>query len=227
MGVFSRFKDIVNSNINSMLDSAEDPEKMINLMIREMEDTIVELRSNCSEQIAKKSKLAKEKTEIERVKNRWEMRVNMAIEKGRDDLAKEALYEKRRISDQFETVLEEYNFLDKTIQENKINIDALETKLENIKKKKRILVERSLHAKEQKRANENLRKAESEDAMIRFEELENRIAKMEAEADLSKPHTSYEDEFVKMEAEADIDKELEALKKKIKKETSKNTEGEQ
>ena len=98
MGIFTRFTDIISSNINAMLDKAEDPEKMIKLMIREMEDTLVELKASCASVIAESKKMQRRLDEINARKSLWEDRVSLAVEKGRDDLAREALVEKKRFS---------------------------------------------------------------------------------------------------------------------------------
>ena len=98
MGVFSRFKDIVNANINALLDKAEDPEKMLRLMMQEMEDTLIELKSSCAARMASRIRLDKRINEQKALVNRWQSRAQMAIDKGRDDLAREALAEKRKES---------------------------------------------------------------------------------------------------------------------------------
>jgi phage shock protein A len=96
MGIFTRFRDIVSSNINTMLDRAEDPEKLIKLMIREMEDTLIEIKAACAGVMASSKKVQRQLDEIaDRVKY-WEDKAGLAVSKKRDDLAREALLEKRR-----------------------------------------------------------------------------------------------------------------------------------
>jgi len=104
MGIFTRFTDIVSSNINSMLDKAEDPEKMIKLMIHEMEDTLIELKSSCAGVIAGQKKLERKFDNILEKVELWSKRANLAVSKGRDDLAREALLEKRRFAETAETL---------------------------------------------------------------------------------------------------------------------------
>ncbi len=220
MGVFTRFKDIVNSNINSMLDRAEDPEKMINLMIREMEDTLVELKSSCAATMADKAKMAREKDDFQEKCDRWSSRAKLAVEKGRDDLAREALLEKKSCANQLELLENDLKQFDTIIDECKGNITQLEEKLETVKQKRRILIQRSIHATEKKKARETIRNASGVDATMRFEELEGRIERMEADADMvftgSKSGTN-ENEFHKLENETEIEEELSKLKKSIKK----------
>jgi phage shock protein A len=107
MGIFTRFRDIVGSNINSMLDRAEDPEKLIKLMIQEMEDTLIELKSACAGVIAESKKVERQLVTMEKRVEYWEGKANLAVNKGRDDLAREALLEKRRHSQRAESLSNE------------------------------------------------------------------------------------------------------------------------
>ena len=218
MGVFTRFKDIVNSNINSMLDKAEDPEKMINLMIREMEDTLVELKTSCAASMADKAKTERERDVLKEKLERWDARAKLAIEKGRDDLAREALVEKKAATNQFDLIENDLVQFETIIDESKSNIVQLEEKLETVKQKRRILIQRGIHANEKMKARQAVRNASGVDAAMRFEELEGRIERMEADADMV--YSGYtnpsENEFTKMEHESDIEAELASLKKSMK-----------
>jgi len=218
MGVFTRFKDIVNANINAMLDQAEDPEKMINMMIREMEDTIVELKSTCATSMSEQEQIEREISEGKALVERWDMRARLAVEKGKDDLAREALLEKKTAANQLEIVEGNLKQLNGLITESKQNIIALEEKLESVKQKKRVLAQRASHAQDKKRARENLKKASGADAASKFDELEQRIRRMEADADLvyTNKESDKETEFYKMEKESEIEKELETLKQSMK-----------
>ena len=218
MGVFTRFKDIVNSNINSMLDKAEDPEKMINLMIREMEDTLVELKSSCAASMADRAKAERERDIYAEKNARWEGRAKLAIEKGRDDLAREALVEKKGCTNQLNLIENDLTQFDTLIEESKANIIQLEEKLETVKQKRRILIQRGIHAKEKMRARQTIKNATGVDASMRFDELEGRIERMEADADMvySGFSNPSENEFSRMENESEIEDELSALKKSMK-----------
>ena len=104
MGIFTRFRDIINSNINAMLDKAEDPEKLIKLMIREMEDTLVEIKAACAGVIARSKKTGRHLEEVLSRAGVWEERAGLAVTKGRDDLAREALLEKRKFAERADTL---------------------------------------------------------------------------------------------------------------------------
>ena len=184
MGIFTRFSDIISANINAMLEKAEDPEKMIKLMISEMEDTLIELKSSCAGVIAARKKIDRKLEEMQGKQDLWAERANLAVAKGRDNLAREALIEKRRfaaIVDTLTSELAEYGGLITQYQED---INELEGKLNNAKEKKRILVQRHKRASGKKRAQEEIRRSDNSDTMARFEKLESRIEQMEAEAEL-------------------------------------------
>jgi phage shock protein A len=214
MGIFTRFSDIISSNINSMLDKAEDPEKMIKLMIHEMEDTLIELKSSCAGVIAGRKKVERKLEEMLGRRDLWAERANLAVAKGRDNLAREALIEKRRfaeIAEALENELVEFEGIFNQYQED---ITELESKLNNAKEKKRVLVQRHKRATGKKRAQEDIRRSNSGDTMARFDKLESRIEQMEAEADLvnmpKKP--TIEEEFDNLASDDEIENELARIK---------------
>ena len=216
MGIFTRFRDIVSANINSMLDKAEDPEKMVSMMIREMEDTLVEIKSSCAGVMAESKKIQRQLSQVNSRTVYWEDKARLAIEKGRDDLAREALLEKRRFTDtkaRLESELEEHQHLITQYQED---IQQLEDKLQAARDKKRMLVQRHIHALKKQQAQREIRRANSTEAVLKFDELENRIERMEAEAELvnlgQKP--SLQAELEQLEIQAEIENELQDLKKK-------------
>ena len=214
MGIFTRFRDIVSSNINAMLDRAEDPEKMIKLMIREMEDTLIELKSSCAGVIAGRKKVERRLAEVEERKSLWEQRAELAVNKGRDDLAREALLEKRRFSELSETLHKEAAEHDGLIEQYQDDIRELENKLQSAKEKKRILIQRHRKAQNKKRAQEDIRRMDSSESMARFDHLESRIERMEAEADMVNygMQENIENEFDELKSDEEIEKELAKLK---------------
>ena len=116
MGIFSRITDIVNSNLNSLLDRAEDPEKMVRLIIQEMEDTLVEVRTTTARAIAERKQVERHRRHAENDVADWERKAQVAVDKGRDDLAKAALIEKRRATEKAEQLETELQALTETLE---------------------------------------------------------------------------------------------------------------
>ena len=219
MGIFTRLRDIVNSNINAMLDKAEDPEKLIRLMIQEMEDTLVEIRVSCADAMATKKKVEREREEMITLTRQWEERAQLAVNKGREDLAREALLEKRRYHERTEKLERESSQCNDLIDQYQTDIVQLESKLNTAREKQRILVQRHVHAQHKKRAEMDIRRMETSDAIIRFEQFENRIEQMEAEADLVNygRKNSLEEEITSLEGDEELEKELKDLKASLSK----------
>jgi len=214
MGIFTRFRDIVSSNINAMLDKAEDPEKLIKLMIREMEDTLVELKASCAGVMAGSKKLERNIDEVKGRVDYWAEKAPLAVSKGRDDLAREALIQKRKYAERVTDLEEELKEHEALIDEYQNDIRQLEDKLAAAREKQRMLVQRHIHATRKRRAQEEIRRADSSDAIYRFDDLENRIERMEAEADLVNygKKGSLEAEFEQLGLDDEIENELKALK---------------
>lgn len=227
MGIFSRFRDIINSNISAMLDKAEDPEKLIKLMIREMEDTLIEIKASCAGVMANSKKVERQMEEVQSRGKYWEERATLAVTKSRDDLAREALVEKRRYSDRAEALLQESMKLNALVEQYQDDIRQLEEKLESGREKQRILVQRHISANRRKRAQEEIRRFDSSEAILKFENFENRIERMEAEAGLvnfgRKP--SQEAEWEGLLVDEEIEKELESLKSSLAKEDESASNG--
>ncbi len=217
MGIFTRFRDIVSSNINAMLDKAEDPEKLIKLMIREMEDTLVEIKASCAGVMANSKKVQRELDDGQSQEGYWKEKAELAVNKGRDDLAREALMEKRRYGDRVDGLKKELIGCDSLVEQYQDDIRQLEDKLGTAREKQRILVQRHIHANGKKRAQQEIRRMDTAEAIIKFEELENRIERMEAEADLvnfgRKP--TLEGELDTLVLDDQIEKELENLKSSL------------
>ena len=221
MGIFTRFRDIISSNINAMLEKAEDPEKLIKLMIQEMEDTLVEIKASCASVMAERKRRERAAGEARGLAGRWSGKAELAVSKGREDLAREALVEKRRYLDRAAQLETEAAELTGLIEQYQSEIVQLEEKLEGAREKQRLLVQRHVHARRKKRAQNGIRKFETSDAFVRFDKFENRIDRMEAEADLinygraeKAAARSLEEEFASLETDEEIEKELAALKRK-------------
>jgi phage shock protein A len=214
MGIFTRFRDIISSNINAILDKAEDPEKLIRLMIREMEDTLVEIKAACAGAMASNKKVQRQLDTLHERIYYWEEKAELAVKKGRDDLAREALVEKRRYTRRIEGLENELTEHDVLTEQYQDDIRQLEDKLKSARDKQRMLVQRHIHAHRKKEAQEEIRRVDSSDAMLKFDELENRIERMEAGADLVNfgKQPALEAEFDILAVDEEIEKELQALK---------------
>lgn len=217
MGIFTRFRDIISSNINGMLDKAEDPEKMIKMMILEMEDTLIELKSACAGVMAESKKIERQLQTAEHRANYWEDKANLAVKKGRDDLAKEALREKRRFSQRMELLKTEMADHDALLGQYKDDIRQLEQKMTSAREKQRMLVQRHIHATRKRRAQEDIRRIDGTEAVMKFEEIEHRIQRMEAEADLVNfgRKTTWEEELERLNFDDEIERELQELKSPV------------
>lgn len=214
MGIFTRVRDIVSSNINSMLDKAEDPEKLVKLMIREMEDTLVEIKASCAGAMATKKKIQRELEATRDHAATWAGKAQMAVDKGREDLAREALVEKRRYAERADTLEKEMAQCDELVDQYQSDIGQLEDKLSTAREKQRMLVQRHTRVQHKLRTEQGIRKMDTANAMQRFDTFEERIERMESDAELvnygRKP--SLEEEFQKLHRDEDIEKELAALK---------------
>ena len=211
MGVFSRFKDIVNAHINALLDKAEDPEKMLRLMMQEMEDTLIELKSSCAARMASKIRIERQIQEKEALVSRWQSRAQMAVERGRDDLAREALVEKRKESEMLAALSSEVKNYDELISQSRSEIDQLETKLAQAKSKLRLLQQKAQAARQAGQTESHLNAGSDS----HFESLQEKIDRMYAANDLNRKKPSADEIFRSMEEKAEIEKELEELKKEV------------
>jgi len=217
MGIFTRFSDIVNSNINAILDKAEDPEKIVRLMIQEMEDTLVEVRSAAARSIADKKDLNRRLGRLEREQSEWDAKAELALRKGREDLAKAALVEKSRATAAAEIIRADYATVDEGLGKLNSDISRLEQKLDDAKTRQKALLARHKTANSRLAARKKIYDYKIDDAMIRFEQYTRRIDDVEGRIeayDLGLPK-DLNHEFAGLEAEETIAKELDDLKKRV------------
>ena len=198
-----------------MLDRAEDPEKLIKLMIREMEDTLVELKAACAGVMADSKKVQRQTDEMVARAGIWEEKAALAVRKGRDDLAREALNEKRRYTRREASLNDELVELNLLVEQYHGDIRQLEDKLKAAREKQRLLTQRHLHARRKKRAQQEIRRMDSTDVMLKFDELETRIDRMEGEAELVNfgKKSPLEEQLDKLTEDDEIEAALQALKK--------------
>ena len=217
MGIFTRFSDIVNSNINAILDKAEDPEKIVRLMIQEMEDTLVEVRSAAARSIADKKDLNRKLESLEKEQDEWESKAELAIRKGREDLAKAALVEKSRVSSAVEIIKSDYEAIDDGLGKLNDDISRLENKLLDAKTRQKALLARHKTANSRLAARKKIHDYKIDDAMVRFEQYTRRIDDVEGRIeayDLGLPK-DLSHEFASLEVEESVAQELKDLKQRV------------
>lgn len=224
MTIFSRLTDIVQSNINSLLDKAEEPEKMIRLMIQEMEDTLVEVRSTAVKAIADKKEILKRLDKLDAAALEWQEKAEFALTKDREDLAKGALIAKSKLLDQSDALRHELTGVDLAIEKYNVDLSQLQAKLDEAKAKKKGIEIRMNTAKKRVKIRQTLHDGRVDDAMERYSGLERRIDELEADAevyDLGKART-LDDEFSELAAESAVVDELAQMKAALAKKQAKS-----
>lgn len=217
MGIFTRFSDIVNSNINAILDKAEDPEKIVRLMIQEMEDTLVEVRSAAARSIADKKDLNRKLEKLDVESKDWDDKAELALRKGREDLAKAALVEKSRVTAATEAFKQDYAAINEGLAKLNDDIARLEAKLADAKARQKALLARHKTANSRLAARKKIHDYKIDDAMLRFEQYTRRIDDVEGRVeayDMGLPK-GLNHEFASLEAEEAVNKELDELKRRV------------
>jgi phage shock protein A len=217
MGIFSRFTDIVNSNINSILDKAEDPEKMVRLIIQEMEDTLVEVRSASAKTLASKKEISSQINKMQSEAEDWNSKAELAISKDREDLARAALQEKKKCDEHASALTSELKVIDEQITKLQSEVGQLQDKLADAKTRQKTIILRQKTVSSRLEVKKSLDSGKVDAAMGRFEQYERKIDDLESQVDaydLGKKTLA--DEFAELESDDEINDELAALKKKMK-----------
>lgn len=217
MSIFSRISDIVNSNINALLDKAEDPEKMVRLIIQEMEEALVEVRSTCARAIADKKEIARRQEHLSAEALEWERKAEVAINKGRDDLAKGALVERNKARDASEALGRELEILDDSLAKLNEDVAALQAKIKDAKARQHAIIMRGKTAQTRLGVRRQLNNHNIDDAMQRFETYERKMDDLEGQIEAyDMGQRTLAEEIADLETDEVIDAELNELKARIR-----------
>lgn len=181
MGIFSRMTDIINSNINAMLDQAEEPEKMVRLIIQEMEDTLVEVRSSSARVLADRKDAARRLEQVRSEAASWEDKARLAIDKDREDLARAALQEKRAIEEEVFVVEAELVATDEHIAQLNNEVSQLQQKLDDARARQKALTMRSQTVESRIKVKKQMHREALDDAFGRFDRFERRMDTLESQ----------------------------------------------
>jgi phage shock protein A len=217
MGIFTRFSDIINSNINALLEKAEDPEKMVRLIIQEMEDTLVEVRSAAARAIADRKQLDRRLAASRREGDDWDRKAELAVRKGRDDLARAALSEKAHAAERVASLEEQCTQVTDALARLNDDMARLQEKLADAKTRQKAMVMRHRTAGHQLEMRRQIHETRIDDALVRFEQFERKLEDVEGRVesyDLGQ-RKDLGREFASLESEESVEAELAALKRRV------------
>lgn len=216
MGIFSRFSDIINANINAILDKAEDPEKMVRLIIQEMEETLVEVRTQSAKLIADKKEIGRKVEKTRKEADDWESKAAIALSKEREDLARAALKEKTSALEESDSLESDLVQIESNLQKLSADITQLQTKLTDAKARQKALILRGKTAQSRMGVKRQLHDVDIDGAMNRFESYERKLDMMEGEIEsYDMGQQSLADEISDLESDEKVDAELEKLKARL------------
>ncbi len=217
MSIFSRLTDIVQSNLNALLDRAEDPEKLIRLIIQEMEDTLVEVRSSTVKIIAERKEIERRIADLHRERDSWDRKAETALTHDREDLAKQALMAKSRAAEEAEVLTAQLVQVEEALSKSNEDIARLQAKLTDAKNREKALVARTKTAANRVRVRSTLHDERINDAFSRFEQVERNLDELEGRVeayDVGRTKTLTE-EIAELEADKKVQDELAALKARV------------
>jgi phage shock protein A len=218
MGIFSRTRDIIAANVTDLLDKAEDPAKMIRMIILEMEETLVEVRASAARTIADQKEMRRHIAKLEKLQESWTEKAELALSKGREDLAKAALVEKQKAADMCEQLAQEISVLDEALKASEEDITKLQNKLREARVRQNSIVARLESANNRVKLREITNGSKMQDAFSRFDVLERRVDFAEGRADaagLGATPRTLEEEIAELRSSEKVDAELEALKARL------------
>ena len=218
MGIFSRTRDIIAANVTDLLDKAEDPAKMIRMIIMEMEETLVEVRASAARTIADQKEMRRQISKLDKIQEGWAEKAELALSKGREDLAKAALVEKRKAADMADQLKAEIQVLDDALRASEEDIAKLQYRQREARTRQNAIQNRIESAQNRVRLREMYSGPKVTEAFSRFDILERRADYAEGQADalaLGAPPKTLEEEIAELRNEEAVDAELEALKAKL------------
>ncbi|CAM4004400.1 Phage shock protein PspA [Novosphingobium lubricantis] len=223
MGIFSRTRDIIAANFNDLLDKADDPAKMIRMIIMEMEETLVEVRASAARTIADQKEMGRHVAKLDRLQADWSEKAQLALSKDREDLARAALVEKKKAADMAEQLRTEIAVLDDAMRAYELDIEKLQTRLREARSRQTAIAARLESAENRVRLRTLLASERVDEAMARFDQLERRVDYAEGRADAlgladGTEKQSLADEIAALAGQDKIDEELEAMKRALGKE---------
>ena len=219
MGIFSRSRDILAANLSDMLDKAEDPAKMIRMIIMEMEETLVEVRATAARHIADQKELRRHIIKLDTLQGSWAEKAELALSKDREDLAKAALVEKQKAADMVDQLTSEISVIDEALAANEGDIAKLQAKLKEVRGRQSSIVTRMESANSRVRMRQAYAGERMTEAFSRFDVLERRVDLAEARADvlsMGAPAKTLEDEFAELKSSDQVEAELAAMKAAMK-----------
>ena len=217
MSIFSRLTDIINSNLNALLDKAEDPEKMVRLIIQEMEEALVEVRSTSARAIADRKELERRRDWHQAEAQEWERKAEIAVAKGRDDLAKGALVEGNKASEVGSAVTTELEVLESALTKLNEDVGVLQAKIADAKARQNAIIVRGKATQSRLGVRRTLSDHNIDDAMARFELYERKIDDLEGEIEAyDMVQKTLADEIAVLETDEVVDAQLDELKARIK-----------
>lgn len=222
MGIFDRISTIFKANVNQMISKAEDPELMLNQITEEMSEQLVKVKQQVTSAIADEKRLQKQYEKEEEASQEWERKATLALEKGNEDLAREALVRRKEHSGLAAEYKTQWEKQRQAVDALKDNLRALERKIEEAKRKKNLLIARQKRAKAQKQIHETMAGLKDNSAFDSFARMEQKVEDVEARADAAEEMAdseadTLEDQFAQLEQGSGVDDELAALKAKLNK----------
>lgn len=225
MSIFTRMSDIINSNISTLLDKAEDPEKMVRLIIQEMEEALVEVRSTSARAIADKKELARRQEFLANEANEWERKAEVAVNRGRDDLAKGAIAERNKAQETSEAIGRDLEIIDESLAKLNEDVGVLQAKIKDAKARRNSIVMRGKTAQTRLGVKRQLNDHNIDDAMQRFDSYERKMDDLEGQIEsYDMGQKTLADEISDLEVDDEVDADLAKLKARMKGESGSGSE---